>query len=452
MSRIMLAAMSSGSGKTTVTWGLLAALRDRGVDVRAFKCGPDYIDPMFHTRLLGIPGRNLDLFLQGERAVKRTLSRHGGSLAVLEGAMGFYDGVGGTHEASAWDVANRTSTPVILVVCPGGSSLTLAAQVKGLRQFRRASRLAGIILNRCTPRMYGHLTPILQKETGLPVLGYLPPMEEAVIPSRHLGLLTAGEVEDFTRRSAALGQQVERTVDLDRVLTIARGVRPLPPVEPYFSAPPRCVIAVARDEAFCFYYADSLEALEEAGAQLAFFSPLRDKTLPEGVQGLYLGGGYPELYARQLSENSSMRRSIMEAISAGMPTVAECGGFLYLQQSLEDPEKKSYPMVGFFSGKGSGTGALRRFGYITLSGEQESMLFRPREQVPAHEFHHWDTDCNGESLEAVKASGQGSWRCAFTGENLYAGFPHLHLGGKLPLAARFADTAARWQPKKEGEE
>ena len=437
MKQILITAMHSGAGKTIVTCSLLAALKKRGTDVHAFKCGPDYIDPMFHTKVLGIPSRNLDLFLQGKDAVRSSVALHGGEFAVLEGAMGYYDGINGTDEASAFAVADLLSCPSILVVRPGGSMLTLAAQIRGMTAFRRDSHLVGILLNGCRESLAGSLMPVLERETGLPVLGFLPPMEEAVLESRHLGLLTAEEITDLSARFAVLSVQMERTVDLDALLRLASlcdGEKPKRK-----KSPRACTIAVAKDEAFCFCYADSLEALENAGAELVFFSPLRDRTLPEEAGGLYLCGGYPELYAGRLAENTTMRQSICEAVNSGLPTVAECGAFLYLQQMLENERKEIFPMCGCFPGTGFQTGSLQRFGYEWLLAEDNSLLFRKGERIPAHEFHYWDCTENGSDLCVVKPNGK-TWRCGYTGPACYAAFPHLHLGGELPLAKRFVEA------------
>ena len=444
MKRIMIAAMHSGSGKTVVTCGLLRAFQRRGLTVESFKCGPDYIDPMFHRRVLGLPARNLDLFLQGAEGVKRTLSRQTAGLALLEGAMGYYDGVNGTHEASAWETAAAAEVPALLVLRPKGISLTLAAQVAGMHAFRAPSRLAGAILTDCSPMLFSHLKPVVE-EARLPVLGYLPPMEEAVFSSRHLGLVTPDEVEDLQTRFDRIAARMEETVDLDGILALAAEAGPAEGASRGRPAA-RCTVAVARDEAFCFYYQDSLEAREAAGATLRFFSPMKYPP-PRGVDGLYLGGGYPELYARRLSENTAMTAWIRRAVAAGLPTAAECGGFLYLLESLEDRDGGRWPMCAALPGGSRPTDRLRRFGYLRLRAEEDSLLFRAGETVPAHEFHYWEADRCGGDLEAEKPSGR-RWRCAFTGPGLYAGFPHLHFGGELPLAARFADAAARF--RKEG--
>lgn len=442
MKRIMIAAMGSGSGKTVLTCGLLRALQRRGISAEGFKCGPDYIDPMFHRRVLGLPSRNLDLFLQGADGVLRTLSRQRAEIALLEGAMGFYDGLGGTDEASGWHVAETADVPALLALRPKGASLTLAAQVRGLLEFRRPSHIAGLLLTECAPALHAHLKPLLERETGLPVLGYLPPMEEARLESRHLGLLTADEVANFDRRFDAVAGTLEKTVDLGLLLELAKEAAPSKPaVLPSFGC--RCAVAVARDDAFCFYYADNLDALRAAGAELRFFSPLADSALPE-ADGLYLGGGYPELHAGVLGENRAMLACVRRAVAGGLPTVAECGGFLYLQQSLRSPEGTACPMAGVLPGSGFPTDRLRRFGYLSLSAGGDSLLFRRGEAVPAHEFHYWDCTENGGDLTAVKPDGR-QWRCGFASPTLYAAFPHLHFNGALPLAERFAAAAEQYR-------
>ena len=481
----MIAAMGSGSGKTIVTAGLLMALKKRNIAVRSFKCGPDYIDPMFHTRVLGVPCRNLDLFLLGERGVLRELSGIEGSdipqetsggfddfafgvkgrnqesavkepdsssgigkaeqpLAVIEGAMGFYDGIGGTTKASAYDIAQLLGTPVILVVKPRGQSATLAAQICGLMNFRPENHIAGVILNECSAALFDHLRPIIERECGIPVFGYLPKMEEAKVESRHLGLLIADEIPEFRDRFEAIAARMEETVEIDRILACAAstenetvGAKIPGMADSAWEIPGNnCRIAVARDEAFSFYYASSLDAIRRAGAELVPFSPLRDHCLPADISGLYLGGGYPENYAAELSANKEMLSEIREAIEKDLPTVAECGGFMYLQEKLEGSDGNVYPMVGALTGESARTPRLVRFGYVTLTAEADSMLFRAGEPVPAHEFHHWDSTECGDALTARKYDGR-NWKCGVVNDRLYAGYPHLELGGDVPLAERF---------------
>ena len=446
MIQFLLAAPRSGSGKTTMTCALLMALKRRGHAPCAFKNGPDYIDPMFHRAVLGVESRNLDLFFSAPETV-RTLYAKGAAghgAAVCEGAMGFYDGLGGVSDrASAWHLADTLGLPVLLVAEPKGQSLTLAAELNGLVNFRTPSHIAGILLNNCTARMHALLAPMLEEETGLPVLGFLPKLPEAVIGSRHLGLYTAAEVENLQQKLALLADAAEEHIDWPRLLALCEKEPPALPVQPE-TPPARVRIAVAQDEAFCFTYAETLEAFRDAGAEVVFFSPLRDTALPENIGGLYLPGGYPELHARELSENTSLLREIKRKIEFGLPTAAECGGFLYLGQSLTDAEGQSWPMVGVLPGEAKDAGRLVRFGYAALSADSDSMLFRAGESFPIHEFHHWDSTANGAALAAKKPVGGAEWRCGSVNEHFYAGFPHLYWAG-TPLPQRFAAAAENYR-------
>lgn len=446
MIQFLLAAPRSGSGKTTMTCALLMALKRRGCAPCAFKSGPDYIDPMFHRAVLGVESRSLDLFFSAPETVRTLYAKGaaGHSAAVCEGAMGFYDGLGGVSDrASAWHLADTLGLPVLLVAEPKGQSLTLAAELNGLVNFRTPSHIAGILLNNCTARMHALLAPMLEKETGLPVLGFLPKLPEAVIGSRHLGLYTAAEVENLQQKLALLADAAEEHIDWPRLLALCEKEPPALPVQPE-TPPARVRIAVAQDEAFCFTYAETLEAFRDAGAEVVFFSPLRDTALPENIGGLYLPGGYPELHARELSENTSLLREIKQKIESGLPTAAECGGFLYLGQSLTDAEGQSWPMAGVLPGEAKDAGRLVRFGYAALSADSDSLLFRAGESFPIHEFHHWDSTANGTALAAKKPVGGAEWRCGFVNEHFYAGFPHLYWAG-TPLPQRFAAAAENYR-------
>ena len=446
MIQFLLAAPRSGSGKTTMTCALLMALKRRGCAPCAFKSGPDYIDPMFHRAVLGVESRSLDLYFSAPETVRTLYARGaaGHGAAVCEGAMGFYDGLGGVSDrASAWHLADTLGLPVLLVVEPKGQSLTLAAELNGLVNFRTPSHIAGILLNNCTARMHALLAPMLEEETGLPVLGFLPKLPEAVIGSRHLGLYTVAEVENLQQKLALLADAAEEHIDWPRLLALCEKEPPALPVQPE-TPPARVRIAVAQDEAFCFTYAETLEAFRDVGAEVVFFSPLRDTALPENIGGLYLPGGYPELHARELSENTSLLREIKRKIESGLPTAAECGGFLYLGQSLTDAEGQSWPMAGVLPGEAKDAGRLVRFGYAALSADSDSMLFRAGESFPIHEFHHWDSTANGTALAAKKPVGGAEWRCGFVNEHFYAGFPHLYWAG-TPLSQRFAAAAENYR-------
>ena len=445
MIQFLVAAPCSGSGKTTLTCALLAALKRRGQDPCSFKSGPDYIDPMFHRAVLGVESHNLDLFFSAPETVRvlyaQAAAGHGAT--VCEGAMGFYDGLGGVSDtASAWHLADTLGLPVLLVVQPRGASLTLAAQINGLKQFRTPSHLVGILLNDCAPHLYALLAPMLERETGLPVLGYLPHLPQAAVESRHLGLKTADEIADLEEKIALLADAL--VLDWQRLAVLTE--KPAPEALPGAAAPTSVRIAVAKDEAFCFTYAETLDALRDAGAELVLFSPVQDAVLPENIGGLYLPGGYPELYAKTLSENKTMLASIRQAVQAGLPTAAECGGFLYLGRSLEDADGKAWPMADVLPGDGIRVGRLVRFGYAEMTAKADSMLFCAGETLPIHEFHHWDSTANGTAFTARKNE-KMQWECGFANENFYAGFPHLYWAG-TPLPGRFVRAAERYSKTK----
>ena len=447
MLQMLLAAPHSGSGKTTVTCALLAAMKARGLTPCAFKAGPDYIDPMFHRSVLGVQSHNLDMFFSSPETVRRLYAQYaaGYGAAVCEGAMGYYDGLGGTSDtASAWHLADTLDLPVLLVLRPKGASLTLAAELRGLMGFRTPHHITGILLNDCSESLYSLLKPMLQHETGLPVVGYLPPIPQARLESRHLGLKTAAEIDDLQEKIRLLSDTAQKTIDWPLVQTLFD--RPIQAADMPQEPPAQVRIAVAQDAAFCFTYAETLDALRQNGAELCFFSPLADTQLPQDIGGLYLPGGYPELYAQALAANTAMRKAVRDAVAAGLPTVAECGGFLYLGQALEAADGKVYPMAGVLSGQGFKVGKLVRFGYANLTAHTDSMLFAAGETLPMHEFHHWDSTQNGTAFTAAKANGR-QWTCGFADAHLYAGFPHLYWAG-TPLPQRFTAAACRYKKEK----
>ena len=448
--RLLLCACASGGGKTTVTCALLQALLDRKRNPVAFKCGPDYIDPMFHSEVMGAKSRNLDLFFLGEDTTRYLLEKNsaGAGLALIEGVMGYYDGIAMSDEASAYHLARATDTPAVLVLDGRGSALTLAAAVKGMKEFRPDSHIRGVILNRVSPMLYPRLKDCIESETDVTVYGFLPDLPGAALASRHLGLVTAAEVDGLKDKLHTLAAQAEKTIDLDGLLAMASTAPALHAVPPALPQPvegrPR--IAVARDKAFCFYYADGLELLETMGAELVEFSPLADQALPEGTCGLYLGGGYPELHARELAGNTSLLRDTHDKILHGLPTVAECGGFLYLNRLLADGDGRyDWRMAGVFSGSAHNTGRLGRFGYVTLTARTDGLLCRAGETLPAHEFHYWDSDTPGADFRADKPLSDRGWDCGWHTPTLYAGFPHFHFWARPEAARNFVAAARRCQ-------
>ena len=448
--RVLLAAGKSGSGKTLLTCGLLMALKKRGMKVCSFKCGPDYIDPMFHAKVLGMSSGNLDTYFTNPWRTNLLLGEtpDNTDLALLEGVMGYYDGVGGCSvQASAYDLARVTDTPVVLIVDASGMSLSLAAYVKGFLTYKEDSRIAGVILNRMSPSLYPRIKKEVEK-VGVPVLGYVPVIPNLHIESRHLGLLLPEEVPSLLKVLSELAEVLEETVKIDEILKIARDARSLkrtPSKEDwvmedeafgYVSGRP-LRLGLARDEAFCFIYQENLRLLTKMGAKLIPFSPIRDAHLPENLDGLLLYGGYPELHAKELSENTSMRKEIKEAIEGGLPCMAECGGFLYLHQEMDAQEGGSCPMVGVIEGKAYRTSHLKRFGYVSLEAKRPVFGAEDLGFIPAHEFHYYDSTNAGCDFHSTKPLMGTSWECIHAKGNLLAGFPHFYYYAVPGLAKAF---------------
>lgn len=445
--RIVLAGTNSGCGKTTVACAILQALVNRELNVGAFKCGPDYIDPMFHSRIIGAECTNLDLFFFDENTLKYLLAKNGAGrdISVIEGVMGFYDGMGlTTTAASTYEVSLFTESPTVLVVAAKGTSLSVMAVIQGFLDFCPNNLIKGVILNQCTASTYSVLAKEIEARFAgrVQLLGFLPTMRECSLESRHLGLITAAEVQGLHEKLNMLASQAERTIDIDGLLALAASAAPVYCEEVNLPKQRETVrIAVARDNAFCFYYEDSLDALREMGVELVPFSPLSNSELPQDIQGMYLGGGYPELYAQRLSKNAPMRASVKAALERGVPCIAECGGFMYLTESIA-----SYPMVGFIPGKSFDTGKLTRFGYISLKAGHDTLLCTAGGEIRGHEFHHWDSENTGGSFTAVKASGK-SWKCVHATETLYAGYPHFHFYSNPDFAVSFYNACLKEKHK-----
>ena len=448
MLKIMFAAMSSDSGKTSVTCGMLSLLAEMGLDPCAFKCGPDYIDPMFHRSVLGVSSHNIDLYMSDKDYVRKMFRRYssGHGACVMEGVMGYYDGLSGTSlQASACDVAETLDLPVVLVVRPKGTALTLAALIKGMAEFRKPTHIKGVILNDCSRMVYTAFAKSYEKETGIPVLGYIPHVEGAEFKSRHLGLYTAGEIEDITSRIAKIRDAIKEGVDLDLLMKVC-SAEDIPAADiAEVSDEGRPVIAVANDEAFNFIYDETLDALRDSGADIRFFSPVNDAAIPDDAAGLYIPGGYPELYAEKLEANEIMRKSVADAVKSGMPIVAECGGFLYLGKRLAGRDGVFHDMAGVLPGSAENGGKLVRFGYAELKSNKDSMLLKKGESIPVHEFHYWDSTENGHDLSASKTLSGRTWECGFAGDTMYAGFPHLYMAGHPEMAERFVEACRSYK-------
>ena len=477
INRFMIAAPKSGSGKTMITCALLQLLKDSGKNVLSYKCGPDYIDPMFHKKVLGVPSKNLDTFFTDEKTTVQLFldERADGDFAVLEGVMGLYDGLGGIYEqGSSYHLAKVTQTPIILVVDAKGMGKSVLALIAGFLQYDTYHLIKGVLLNRMSKGYYDIIKSLIEKELSVKVVGYFPEQKDIGLSSRHLGLVMPDELSDVKKQLNETADRLKKTIDMDLFIDIAEAAdeigdsgsadkdkrQTLKNAEPMRLQDQNNTvnIAVAMDEAFCFYYEDNLKLLEKCGAQLQYFSPLHDTSLPEDCDAMLLGGGYPELYAKELSKNVSMLTAIKKAFRAGMPTVAECGGFMYLhayirnicddtdEQNKADIQKKAdvqndmnkSQLVGALDGGCHFKGKLVRFGYIELA-EKHSNFLPTNEKIKAHEFHYYDSTDNGADCIAIKPATGRSYDCVISHDNYWLGFPHLY----YPSNPHFAESLVR---------
>lgn len=474
LDRVMIAAPKSGSGKTTITCALLQSLKEQEIPVVSYKCGPDYIDPMFHKEVLGVPSKNLDTFFTGEEETRALLTagRTEGELAVLEGVMGLYDGLGGIwEEGSSYHLAKVTGTPIVLVVDAKGMGKSVLALIAGFLQYDTEKLIRGVILNRMSGACYQTIRPLIEKELPVAVVGYVPDQKHLELKSRHLGLVLPKEQEEVKQQIRDFAVELQKTVSIEKIREIAAGAVELPEalkrnldfrydsaefvkdsvIESTYDMEVEVevegitdtdspIIAVAWDEAFCFYYEDNLRLLEEQGARLRYFSPLHDSRLPEGCDGILLGGGYPELHLQELEQNGSMRNEIRTAMEQDIPCVAECGGFMYLHETIEDQEGQQYRMAGVLPGICINKGKLVRFGYIELQEKKPSFLPEGT-KIRGHEFHYYDSSDNGEDCMAVKPVTGKSYPCVIETQNRFLGFPHLYYPSNPGFAENFVEKA-----------
>ncbi|MBQ7298217.1 MAG: cobyrinate a,c-diamide synthase [Clostridia bacterium] len=444
--RVLIAGTCSGSGKTTAVCALLTLLKRRGIGVTACKCGPDYIDPMFHESVLGIPSANLDPFFCDGNLLRYLLAASGDELSVIEGVMGYYDGTGADGmDNSTFTVAQKTDTPVILVVNAKGASTSLLAVIEGFLHFQTDSRICGVLFNNITAMTYANLKKQMEARFGdtVKAVGYIPKLpDDCILGSRHLGLITASEIGDLQAKLDKIADLCSDTMDVDVILEIADTAKPLTYEKAELPAFAPIRLAVAKDAAFCFYYKDTLRLFEKIGAELTYFSPLANEPIPEYADGLLLGGGYPELYADMLEQNEMTRESIRHAIENGLPTIAECGGFQYLGHTLDGRK-----MCGVLPHDSTKTGKLVRFGYVTLTAKNDGLFGDAGATLRAHEFHYYDSTDNGNAFTAVKANGR-SWECVQYTDMLYAGYPHLFLPANLQAAEIFYRKCLAYKEKK----
>ena len=456
----MIIAASSGSGKTMITCGLLELFKRKGLNPLACKCGPDYIDGLFHKQVLELEGMNLDSYFEAPEELREKYSRLSkGHLPVVEGVMGYFDGLGGsTTRASSWEVAHILDLPAVLVVDARGASVSLAAVIKGFLEFERpmGSQIKAVIFNRMSPMLYPRIRELVERETGIRAAGFVPELDFLKVGSRHLGLVLPEEIAGLREQMNRLGKCLEETIDWEFLEELGaekeeRDALEEENTEASCTAAFSFRLGIAMDEAFCFYYQDNLRLLERLGGELVYFSPIHDRSLPEQLDGLILGGGYPELYCEALSLNESMRESVKKAAEGGLPVLGECGGYLYLLEELEAEDGRIWPMTGVLKGKGYKKGKNSRFGYIGVEAEKDSLYLKPGEQIRGHEFHYWDCEVLEEEwvMRAKKPVGNRSWPCIRIKNQVMAGFPHLFYPSCPAFAVRFAKACVRYKRKRD---
>ncbi|HET7581084.1 MAG TPA: cobyrinate a,c-diamide synthase [Bacillales bacterium] len=439
--RIMIAGTASGTGKTTLTIALMAAFKKKGYSVQGFKCGPDYIDPTFHTAVSGRPSRNLDSWMLSHDTLKAVFKNGslGADISIMEGVMGFFDGQSPlSNKGSSAEIAAITKTPVLLVVNCEAMARSAAAVVKGFQAFSGDVNIVGVIANKVgNPGHYELVKAAIEQECKIPVVGYLKNEPDLTLPERHLGLIPAVEQGGLDELFDRLGNAILSSVDIDCIYELAQ----TSPVDVEMSSlfPSKTNlevrIAVARDSAFHFYYPENLELLEAYGADVVTFSPLADEKLPDHVDGVYIGGGFPEQYARSLAGNKKFKRSLKQGVENELPVLAECGGLMILADELVTADGKNYPMAAVIPGRIKMQKNLASFGYREVTGTEDNALLAPGDLAKGHEFHFSAFEPEKPLVPAYKVHGSDSEGVLY--KNLIAGYTHLHFASNPKMVERW---------------
>lgn len=452
--RIIISAPHSGTGKTTLTIALMAALCKRGLRVQPYKVGPDYIDPGFHETVTGRPSINIDGWLLEESMNRYLFDKYSkdADINVIEGVMGLYDGYGKEPMlGSTAHISKILKAPVILVMNAKGMSTSAAAIVHGMKTFGDIP-LEGVIINvPMSERHYEILKETIESNTNVPVIGYLPKLDEVKLESRHLGLIQSSEIEDITAKVDKLADTITSTIDIDKLIEIADSAETLEHINKVEIGKSYDVhIAVAKDKAFSFHYNENIELLKELGATIHYFSPLQDKSLPDRCDGIYLAGGYPEVFAKELSNNRSLMADIKKKADANIPIYAECGGYMYLHETITNLENETYEMVGIFKGGAYMKKRLQNFGYATIKAQGKTPLFNEDTVFRAHEFHRSVVDrTEDEPTCVIGEKGNKIWYCGKLYKNAYGMYPHIYFPAEPSIPEKFLYTASIIKKQKE---
>jgi len=456
MNRLMIAGTRSGVGKTTVAMGLMASLSKRMV-VQPYKVGPDYIDPAFHTFITGRDSRNLDSYMMSDTMTKYLFTKNmlDADIGILEGVMGLFDGAEiGSEIGTSASIGKKLQVPVILVVDGSKVGGSIAATVQGFNNFDSELKIAGVIFNRVgSQHHYELLKEAVEVATDVVPCGYLLKSSTITLPERHLGLVPAGELNRLSSIFDQLAEQIEKTVDIEALLEIAQTESKLELMEPFEkrnTEPLR--IGIAKDAAFNFYYQDALDLLEKYEAVTWVpFSPLKDSCLPEDLQGIYLGGGFPEVFSKELALNKAFKTDLLEKLESGMPYIAECGGLMYLCEALIDLEGQSHAMLGWLKGTTQMKQRLQRFGYSQVTTTGPTVFGEEGQCIKVHEFHHSEAKIDEATSYKVEKIKKGQvvkkWRCGYQKKNGVAAYAHMHFASNMDFARGFVDTCVLWKKK-----
>jgi len=460
--RILLAGTSSDVGKTTVVLGLMRALRNRGLKVQGYKAGPDYIDTAFHTFATDVSSRNLDTWMLEEDVIKSLVGKHSknADIAIMEGVMGMYDGADvKSLEGSSAHLAKMTGTPVILVINGGGVAASAAAMVLGFKMFDPDVQVKGVIVNKVSgEHHYNLIKEAIEHHVGITCLGYLKKNENISLKSRHLGLIPSVEVKALDDKINEVANMIEETCDIEGIMSVAESAQPFE-YTGNNEAEKQLKIGVPLDHAFNFYYQDNIDLLEQMGCEIIHFSPISDEKVPDNIDGLYIGGGFPEVFAKDLSDNLSMKQSIKHLIERGLPTYAECGGLMYLTSYITNLKNESFEMVGVFENGSKMTERLQRFGYVEVSTNRPTPLGKEGLEFKAHEFHRSVvlTEPNqldhlmSYDIKKAKKLPVKTWQCGYMKYNCLGAYPHIHFYSNQDVAKGFIESCLKYKMENKSE-
>lgn len=442
MKKILIAGTSSGVGKTTISLGIMQALTKRNMKVQPYKVGPDYIDTSYHTFITGRDSRNLDSYMLDDEQVKYVFNKASkdADISVVEGVMGLFDGIGiDLDNCTSSHTSKILKTPVILVINGKAMAASSAAMVLGYKEIDKDVNIKGVIVNNVrTKTHYEIIKKSIETYCNIEVLGYFPPNEEFSLDSRHLGLVPSVEIDCLKNKFSNLAYEIEKYIDVDRIIEISETQEVNSEFELNNFIKNNKIenqsIAIAYDKAFNFYYKENIELLEELGLEIKYFSPLKDKKVPKS-EYIYIGGGFPEVFSKEIEENESMRKSIKEAHENNIPIYAECGGLMYLGDNLLDTDNKLYDMVGIFKGTSKMTSSLKRFGYCYATAKEETILSKNKEIIKGHEFHHSVFETEEKCAYIMRKERDkkvvDEWEGGYSKNNTLATYLHTHFYNNL---------------------